>query len=180
MIETLLKPGMVLIPLILTPKSRGRLLCECEASLFTQGVPDQLKHASDCWYDNLLNNDWERILFWSQEQGLSAWVYKFFEGSKFSSNTTGLSFWVTFWKHWRSRWHHQAMLSHQVQLWYVTNASAFGHTAGSGDGYTWPLRTQNSHVIEKLCVGVGSRCTEEGEKERAYLKLLRTLMVNLI
>lgn len=42
MIETLLKPGMVLIPLILTLKSRGRLFCECEASLFTQGVPDQL------------------------------------------------------------------------------------------------------------------------------------------
>lgn len=79
MIETLLKPGMVLIPLILTLKSRGRLFCECEASLFTQGVPDQLgihnetlsqeekkekerererereeesKHANDCWYDN--------------------------------------------------------------------------------------------------------------------------------
>lgn len=42
MIETLLKPGMVLIPLILTLKSRGRLFCECEASLFTQGAPDQL------------------------------------------------------------------------------------------------------------------------------------------
>lgn len=40
MIETLLKPGMVLIPLILTLKSRGRMFCECEASQFTQGVPD--------------------------------------------------------------------------------------------------------------------------------------------